>query len=312
MNKILSVSIASYNAEQYLERVTNILYLSEKLRRQIELIIVNDGSTDKTLKKAKKLKEKWPDSIVLIDKENGGYGSTINASIKVAKGKFFKVLDADDWFNEETIEDFLDVLEKTDEKMIISPYYIVTEGTRQKSLIDRHSAEEIYYVPVYMHEICINTDLYRNANFQINEHCFYTDTEYALECMILSTAMKKYDKPVYCYLVGREGQSVSKEAKVKHMDDSEIVVHRCMELLSSCDKNICNYDVIKQAVCNMVNVHYQTISYLNDGSCAFRMRQFDQYVKNANKHIYRMASKRIKLLRATYFISEILIKKILG
>ena len=93
--KLLSISIAAYNAESTLEKCVNSM-IESRYRRKLEILIINDGSTDNTVKIAKNYENKYPDTVRVIDKENGGHGSTINAGISVATGLYFKIVDADD------------------------------------------------------------------------------------------------------------------------------------------------------------------------------------------------------------------------
>lgn len=306
--KTLSVSIAAYNAECYLDNVVDILNTSEYVRNALELIIVNDGSKDNTEDKANRLKKMWPTSVVVINKDNGGYGSTINSSIRVASGKYFKLLDADDWFEKENIEEFLNFLDETNEDLVISPYYKVFEEKNDQILVDRHTDDTHYKKPLYMHEICIKTELYRSAQFRISEHCFYTDTEFALECMLLSTKMKKFSKPIYCYRIGREGQSVSIESRIKNIKDSNTVAKRCLDMINDCDSSLTNYNVIQSAVLDMMSVQYQSLSFLDRKACKNELRKFDLYIKNTNSRIYNSARKKVKFLRMINFSSIKLIK----
>ena len=85
MNKVLTITVPSYNAENYLlETIPTMLSVSNP--EKLEIIIVNDGSKDNTLAVAQQLKENYPETIVIVDKENGGHGSTINSGIKIATG----------------------------------------------------------------------------------------------------------------------------------------------------------------------------------------------------------------------------------
>ncbi len=109
--KILSVSIASYNVEKFLDQTLESCLVPEIMDR-LEVIIVNDGSKDGTADVAKKYTEKWPDTFILVDKENGGYGSTVNVGIKTATGKYFRLLDGDDWFDKDGLREFIGILEQ--------------------------------------------------------------------------------------------------------------------------------------------------------------------------------------------------------
>lgn len=257
MKKILSVSIAAYNVGKYLPKLFDVLNVSDYLRDNIELIVVNDGSKDNTLDVANSYKEKYPNSIVIIDKENGGYGSTINASIKIATGKYYKILDGDDFFNVDNIEDFLKYLDTVNDDLVISPYIDFYEDDNTYEIIDRHSNGNLNEKSFTMHEIAIKTELYKNKREEIIEHCFYTDTEFVLNTMIISNSMTRYPKPVYCYRLGRVGQSVSVEGLIKHIDDANTEITRCLDLYSKhLDKKSGN---INYFFADKLGWYYQTL-----------------------------------------------------
>ena len=107
MQKLLTVVIPAYNTENYLEQCLNSL-LQTKYRKETEIIVVDDGSTDSTGKIADRIAQQYPDIMNVIHKENGGHGSTINVGIQRAKGTYFKVLDSDDWFDIEAYDAFFD------------------------------------------------------------------------------------------------------------------------------------------------------------------------------------------------------------
>ena len=123
MKKILSISVAAYNAENWLNRCIDSMVIPEILEL-IEIIIVNDGSSDKTLEIAKQYESLYPQSIVVINKDNGGHGSTINVAKKIAKGKYFKVVDADDWVNRDGFIALVNRLVSIKKDIVFSPYYV--------------------------------------------------------------------------------------------------------------------------------------------------------------------------------------------
>ena len=94
--KILTVTIPSYNVEAYLEDCLES-FVNSEVMDDIEVLIVNDGSSDNTAKIAQRYVDKYENTFRLINKENGGHGSTINTGVREAKGKYFKVVDGDDW-----------------------------------------------------------------------------------------------------------------------------------------------------------------------------------------------------------------------
>ena len=96
MEKLLTISVAAYNVEAYLDQLMASVIASGVLDA-IEVLIVSDGSTDRTAEIARGYEAQYPASVRLIEKPNGGHGSTINRGIREAKGKFFRALDGDDW-----------------------------------------------------------------------------------------------------------------------------------------------------------------------------------------------------------------------
>lgn len=306
MNKILSVSVASYNVEKYLDKLFETLTISDYVRDNIEFIVVNDGSKDKTMTIAQAYKDKYKNSIVIIDKKNGGYGSTINASIKVATGKYYKILDGDDWFDNNNIEDFLKYLDKAKEDLIISPYTLYYENSDKIEIIDKHNKKDLNENSIVMHEITIKTELYREKGTKITEHCFYTDTEYALSAMLISSTIAKYPKSIYCYRLGREGQSVSKEGYIKHIDDLGKVVHKCIDLYSiSTDKKAFN-----KFYGSLLNSYYFSLVLAFGINGVDRIIEMDNFIKNNYLVIYKMTNivKRINLIRLINYKPKILVK----
>lgn len=133
MNKILSIIIPTYNMERYLEKCLSSL-LIDGLER-VEVIVVNDGSKDRSLDIAQSFASKYPESFVIIDKDNGNYGSCINAGLYKATGKYVKVLDADDYFDTDNFAQMLALLEELDVDLFLADYTrVYDEGEKRESL----------------------------------------------------------------------------------------------------------------------------------------------------------------------------------
>ena len=120
MEKILTVSIAAYNVQNYIKKTLESLLVGKI--DDLEILVEDDGGTDRTINIVKEYEEKYPNIVKLVHKENGGYGSTINKSIEIASGKYFKQLDGDDWYDSENFTEFLNLLRKIDVDAIYTPY----------------------------------------------------------------------------------------------------------------------------------------------------------------------------------------------
>ena len=120
MDKVLTVSIAAYNVEEYLaEAIESCLIDDLDL---LDIIVVDDGSRDGSALVAKLYENRWPDSVRVVSKENGGYGSTLNTSLALARGKYFRYLDGDDWFDMGGLATFVSRLKEINDDVVLTPY----------------------------------------------------------------------------------------------------------------------------------------------------------------------------------------------
>src|SRR5574344_1213565 len=114
MNKILTIIIPTYNMEKYLRRCLDSLIIDEEGMKQLEVLVINDGSKDSSSQIAHEYQDKYPDMFRVIDKENGGHGSCCNVGLREAKGKYIRFLDSDDWFDQKNFPKFIELLQALD------------------------------------------------------------------------------------------------------------------------------------------------------------------------------------------------------
>ena len=107
--KLLSIAVPCYNSQDYMRNCVDSLLKGGEL---VEILIVNDGSKDDTAKIADEYAEKYPTIVRVIHQENGGHGEAVNTGIRNATGFYFKVVDSDDWVNEEAFEAILKKLQE--------------------------------------------------------------------------------------------------------------------------------------------------------------------------------------------------------
>ena len=119
--KLLTVSVAAYNAEKTLGETLSSLAAVSDLMDLMDVIIVDDGSEDGTGKIADSFASRFPDSVRVVCKSNGGYGSTVNTAVGIAEGRYFKLLDADDSFDGEGLRTLLKYLRTTDADLVVTP-----------------------------------------------------------------------------------------------------------------------------------------------------------------------------------------------
>lgn len=288
--KLLTISIAAYNAEKYLDDCISSLVNVQNIEC-LDIIIVNDGSTDSTMEISKKYTALYPNSIRVIDKSNAGWGSTINSSINIAEGKYFKPLDADDMFETKNIDDLIVFLGKAEADIIISPYKTLYKNDISNYKISTNTIE--------MHKYIFKTSLFKDNNIFITENCYYTDIELTLKCIKYAKTYDNYNNIIYLYRVGNDGQSVSDVNLVRNIDQhfnilSNIILHVYNDLN---DPNIKN--ITFERIVEMINRHYSIIfkikPLINSKKLA---KSFDIWLKDANIELYNSIKIfRVKVLR---------------
>ena len=229
MEKLLTVSVAAYNVADYIRDTLDSLLHPECIDA-MEILVVDDGGTDETLSIVKEYEDKYPNCVFGIHKENGGYGSVINTSIRRATGKFFKQLDGDDWFETENLPAFLELLRRIDADYVVTPMRMVNESDGTEVIRDyfedtpegTYPFDEMDFQKISpMHCSCFRTELLQKHDITITEHCFYTDVELVNRPVPYLNSIGIFHKPIYVYRVGREGQSVSKTGIRKHYKEHE-------------------------------------------------------------------------------------------
>ena len=112
-DKVFSVVMACYNAENHLdETINSLLGQSFSFGSNIQLILVDDGSTDKTAEICLKYQNQYPDNIIYLHQENQGQGAARNFGLKYVKGKYINFLDSDDKFSGNTFYSVYEFFEK--------------------------------------------------------------------------------------------------------------------------------------------------------------------------------------------------------
>ncbi|MCI8561108.1 MAG: glycosyltransferase [Dorea sp.] len=243
--KYISFAIPSYNSQDYMSRaIESILSGGE----DVEIIIVNDGSKDGTLQIAQEYKEKYPDIVKVVDKENGGHGDAVNSGLANATGKYFKVVDSDDWVNEEAllrILSFLKELEKEDKEidMLVSNYVYEKVGAAHKKCIHYRNVlpqnriftwDEIgrFRLDQYilMHSVIYRTSMIKLSQMTLPKHTFYVDNIYVYYPLPNVRKIYYMDVDFYRYFIGREDQSVNEKVMISRVDQQIFVTKTMIDM----------------------------------------------------------------------------------
>ena len=240
--KLLSVAIPCYNSEAYMSKCINSLLIAGE---EVEIIIVDDGSSDRTAEIADDYAEKYPTIVKVIHQENGGHGQAVNTGIKNATGLYFKVVDSDDWVNQDAYYEVLKTLyeltrgaETVD--LLISNFVYEKQGaTRKKVMQYRHCFptnqifgwDEVRHMKkgqyLLMHSMIYRTKLLHDCGMELPKHTFYVDNLFAFEPLPYVKNLYYLDVNFYRYFIGRDDQSVNEKVMIKRIDQ-QIRVNKIM------------------------------------------------------------------------------------
>lgn len=311
MEKILSVIIPSYNSSAYLDKCLNSLVCGG-IMDKLQVIVVNDGSTDGCEKIGYEYAEKYPCTFQVINKKNGGHGSAINVGAEAAVGKYMKILDADDWFNTRSLPDFIEALEKAEAEVVLTFHHTIDVTTGEirswRNFPDEFGIEySMSYAledwkrfdrSLTFHGITYRTDFYKEKGIKLSEGVFYEDHEYATFPCCYADRILPLDMFIYEYRIGDVSQSVSSKNQVKRIKHTIKVIKRLLQECGDVSDLIAKAYVEKKAHLLLLSFLVTTMLCDEDRTrgLARGVRMMD-YVYDTNKNVYDMSIKHFKILK---------------
>lgn len=306
MTKILTIVIPTYNMEAYLKRCLDSLIVSEEQMQSLEVLVINDGSKDKSSEIAHEYETKYPNTFRVIDKENGNYGSCINHGLKEAQGKYIKILDADDWFDTANFEKYLQFLSNVDADLVLTSFSIVQNDTMEASLAYNPALEErkVYdfsqcnldMVGVYMmHAVTYRIELLRKIDYYQTEGISYTDTEWAYNPLFAVKSVVYTNLDVYQYLLGREGQTMDPKVMLRTINHHEIITRSLIENEHKNTPHGFAKITIERQIDYLLSTVYRSRLVLQDDNSFDnkQMQEFDNYLKEIRPDKYGLVGKYI-------------------
>ena len=319
--KILSIAVPVYNTEKYLRRCVDSMLVSSILE-DIEIILVNDGSKDGSINIMNEYKQKYPNTVVVIDKENGGHGSTINAALKIATGKYFRVLDSDDWCDSYNFEIFINKLKNEDTDLIITNYkkeFIysgVSVDVNWKSLeenkqydfntFDLDVLDKEYFV---MANSTYKLSVLKDSKLELMEKTFYVDMQYNVMPISCLKNFKFWKLDIYRYFIGRPEQSMNLQNFVKNRKNHEKVMRFLIEYYLENKESYSDNqrEYVKQILYYMLTTHYYIYCVYaeKDRKQMYKeIKEWDKYLKEKDDELYTMMNNigQIRFNRKTKFM----------
>lgn len=240
--KILSIAIPCYNSAAYMRRCIDSLLPGGD---DVEILIVDDGSAkDETAEIADEYEKNYPGIVRAIHQENGGHGEAVNAGLRNATGLYYKVVDSDDWVDEDayleiirTLKELVAGPETVD--MFISNFVYDKVGAKRKKVM-RYGAfpeNEIFHWEeakklhighyILMHSVIYRTMLLRECGLELPKHTFYVDNLFVFQPLPYVKNLYYRNLNFYHYFIGREDQSVNEQVMISRIDQ-QIRVNKIM------------------------------------------------------------------------------------
>ncbi len=298
---VLSIMVPCYNSADYLQRcVDPVLPYGD----QVELLLVDDGSTDQTPQLADELAASHS-FIQAIHQPNGGHGQAINTGMAHAHGNYFKVVDSDDWLDQEKLAQALAFLSKTiaDQQpvdMLIANFIFDRVGSHHQKVMDypqlpvrqRFGWDQVHFPfgkYLLMHSVIYRTKLLtEEAHLQLPRHTFYVDNIYVFEPLVYVKTMYYLDIDLYHYFLGRDDQSVNDAVMITRADQ-QLRVNRIMldfyvrhqDINPKLQSYLRKYLQIITTITSVLLIKQNT-----KGSLAAK-KQLWKEIKDGDKHLYR-------------------------
>ena len=302
--KLLSFGIPSYNSEAYVANCIESLLVGGE---DVEIIVVNDGSKDRTSEIAHEYANKYPTIVKVIDKENGGHGSGVNAGLKAATGLYYKVVDSDDWANAEALTTLLNTIKKHLEEGALPDLYI-------NNFVYEHVEDNTFFVRSYkkyykenqtitwnevkpmrwdatllMHALVYKREVLIESGLELPHHTFYVDNLFAYQPLAFVKTIHYIDIDLYRYFIGRADQSVNVKNLVRRYEQQL----RVMKLIVSSFK----YEDIKKMNKGLRQYLLHCINAINLNGLFFTcaddsperraaLKDYWQFVKEHDKKMY--------------------------
>lgn len=327
--KCLSIIVPMYNAQKYIKKCLDSLLLIQEEMDRLEVVIVDDGSIDQGAETAAAYCRKYPNTFVLLRQQNGGHGAAVDAGIACCRGKYFKVLDADDWVHTNALRRVLKLLENLEAQVVVCGYDICQDGSGR--LLHRAAACEdtrVYrsqkrdkrtwnkiaantdinmkqvirqwdtYAPLFcLHGLLYQTDFYRKLGYRLPKKISYDDAFFFTVPCSHADRISVLDLQLYVYQVGDAGQSVSAQNREARIHQAEAVIRAIIRTREGVRSEF-GQEYWYRKLISVVSDYYVT-AYLRcrnrrAGRCA--AQRFTEELKVLDRELYCRTKGRKRLL----------------
>lgn len=307
MGRMVDISfvVPCYNSQDYMERCLDSLLIEPE---RVEVIIVNDGSTDNTGSIADRYAAKYEGTVKVVHKRNGGHGSGVNAGLAAATGTYFKVVDSDDWLDRKALRELLKMLKDWNEKktgvdLIVCNYLYdhLYEGKVQRMGYENIFKDNVIcswneigkFQPsqyLIMHALIFRTEVLRWSGVKLPEHTFYVDNIFANQPLTDVKTICYRNLDLYHYFLGRDDQSVNESVMMKRIDQQIFVTKELLHKVNlkkarELSPKLENYLIRNMSI--MLSISDIHLLLIGTKEAYEKRKELWQYYYKKNKGLYR-------------------------
>lgn len=279
---------------------------------EVEIIIVDDGSSDHTYEIGQKLAAEHPGIVRVVHQENGGHGSAVNTGLREATGLYFKVVDSDDWVKEDAFLEVLHTLKEltmdgTNLDMFLCNYVYEKVGEKRKKVVHYRNAmprdcvftwDDVSHFHqgqfILMHSVIYRTKLLRDCGLELPKHTFYVDNIYVYQPLPYVKTMYYKDLNLYRYFIGRADQSVNETNMMKRIDQQLLVTKTMIDLHDVTKiKNRSLRSYMTKYLGIMMTISSVFLTKIGTEESREKKDELWSYLENSNKKLYKRIGRSV-------------------
>lgn len=306
---LLSIIIPVYNVENYLVQCINsILNLDQNL---VEIILIDDGSTDNSSKICDKYSSKF-NNINVIHKKNSGLSAARNTGLNIAKGKYIIFLDSDDYIVKDKLKEIINIISQIDVDVIMSNFYkdinnILNIGGENNILesnkIIKNSSNLVCDIFKYTKDLwpawkfIVKKEFLIKNNIKFKEGFLHEDVDYTSRIIIKMKSYYYFNDPWYCYRIDRNG-SIMNNKKFKSLIDTTNII---IDLKEYIEKNVNDMKVKNIILERLSETLFLNLKLYGKGN---NMEKQD-FLNKIKKNTYLLSKSKNKKHKIFFFSTKI-------
>lgn len=215
----VSIIVPAYNVDKYIEKCLNTLV--NQTLKEIEIIVVNDGSTDRTKQEIQKFVEKYPEKIIYLEKENGGLSDARNYGMPYAKGEYIGCIDSDDYIEENMYEEMYKKAKEENSDMVECDFIWEYPDKQRIDVgkIYNNKKEAMIYARVVAWNKIIRREIIEKQQIQYPKGLRYEDVEFFYKILPSLEKISFAKKPFIHYIQRENSIANTQNERVKEIFD---------------------------------------------------------------------------------------------